>query len=123
MAGKNVSNEWKGATVRAWLESRIAAARADQVAAQRGGRDEQDDCDKASAEELVCSHFRTKDKDAPDDQKAFMEALRGLLDRETYIWRGVYDDGRFDRHVRSYIRKLIKMAKANEGFEKTLRYQ
>ncbi len=118
-----MSTEWNGATVRTWLESRIAAARADQVAAQRGGRDREDDCDKASAEELVCAHFGTKDKDAPDDQKAFMEALRGLLDRDTYIWRGVYDDDRFDRHVRSYARKLIRMAKANEGFEKTLRYQ
>lgn len=121
MAGANVSIEWNGATVRTWLESRIAAARADQVVAEKGGRDRQDDCDKASAEELVCSFFRNKE--APNDQKAFAEELRGLLDRDTYIWRGVYDDDRFDRHVRSYIRKLIRMAKTNEGFEKTLRYQ
>ena len=29
--------EWDGAAVRAWLDSRVAAARADQVAAERHG--------------------------------------------------------------------------------------
>jgi hypothetical protein len=37
--------EWDGAAVRKWLESRIIAARADQVAAERYGRERQDDCD------------------------------------------------------------------------------
>jgi hypothetical protein len=32
-------------------------------------------------------------------------------------------DARFERHVRGYLRRLAKMTKANEGFEKTLRYQ
>lgn len=50
-----MAKEWDGAVVCKWLESRVIAARADQVVAERGGRDRQDDCDKATAEEMVCS--------------------------------------------------------------------
>jgi hypothetical protein len=113
--------EWDGAAVRAWLASRIAAARADQVAAERPGRARQDDCDVAAAEEMVCTLL--KDGDGVDAQEAFVGELNGLLDRDDYVWRGVYDDRRFDRHVRAYIRKLSKMAKANEGFGNVKRYQ
>ena len=35
----------------------------------------------------------------------------------------MYDDDRFDRHVRAYLRKLTKMAKANVGFGNLARYQ
>ena len=112
---------WDSATVGTWLEKRIAAARADQVAAERGGRGEQDDCDKATAEEMVCTLL--KDQRAAESQDAFAGMLKGLLERDDYIWRGVYDDRRFDRHVRTYIRKLLKMAKDNAGFDRTGRYQ
>lgn len=115
------SKAWDGTIVRTWLESRIVAARADQVAAQRGGRDREDDCDKATAEEMVCTLL--KSKESTNLQKAFSEDVRALLDRDEYVWRGVYNDTRFDRHVRTYVRKLMKMAKANDGFEKTMRYQ
>lgn len=113
--------DWNGDAVRKWLESRIVASRSDQVEAERGGRKEQDDCDKATAEEMVCSILLRKP--SMDDRKAFADDLRALLDRDDYIWRGVYDDTRFDRHVRSYIRKLVKMIRTNEGFEKIGRYQ
>jgi hypothetical protein len=113
--------EWDGAMVRRWLESRIVAARADQVAAERAGRGEQDDCDKATAEEMVCTLL--KGKAALNTQSALADELKALLDRDDYVWRGVYDDRRFDRHVRTYIRKLMKMTKANTGFGNTSRYQ
>ncbi|MEG3082132.1 hypothetical protein U1707_00620 [Sphingomonas sp. PB2P12] len=113
--------DWDAAKVRKWLDSRIAASRADQVAAERGGWGQQDDCDKASAEEMVCTLMQAKD--SAIDQKRFAVDLKTLLDRDEFIWRGVYDDTRFDRHVRSYVRKLAKMAKTNVGFDRTARYQ
>lgn len=70
---------------------------------------------------MVCAALRNTE--AVHSQSAFTDALRHLLDRDLYIWRGVYDDSRFDRHVRSYVRKLLKMARDNQGFEKTRRYQ
>ena len=112
---------WDAAAVRRWLASRIAAARTDQVTAERGGRGRQDDCDKASAEEMVCT-LAAAGK-AADDSETFVAELRTLLDREDYLWRGVYDDRRFDRHVRTYLKKLIKMAKSNSGFANVAHYQ
>lgn len=112
---------WDAAAVRAWLESRIVAARAEQVDAERHGRQRQDDCDKAAAEEMVCAALSSDQ--TINLQASFVEQLKRLLDRDEYIWRGVYNDTRFDRHVRSYVRKLMKMAKVNEGFGNTARYQ
>jgi hypothetical protein len=57
------------------------------------------------------------------DQAAFAAAVRALLDRDVYHWRGVNDDDRFDRHVRAFCRRLAKMTKANEGFDRLSRYQ
>jgi hypothetical protein len=111
---------WNGATVRQWLQGRVVAARGDQVVAERAGRRQQDDGDKANAEEMVCTLLLAK---AADDQQAFAAQIRALLDRDEYIWRGVYDDTRFDRHVRTCLRKLAKMTKTNDGFEKTAHYQ
>lgn len=110
--------QWDGAIVRTWLEKRIAAARADQVAAERGGA--RDDCDKAAAEEMVCTLLQRQNADS---QSVFADAIKRLLDRDDHVWRGVYDDRRFDRHVRAYLRKLLKMAKDNAGFRQTRRYQ
>lgn len=113
--------QWNGATVRTWLERRIVAARAEQMRAERGGYEFQDDCDKAAAEEMVCAAL--KGKASIDSQSAFSADLRELLERDEYIWRGVYNDRRFDRHVRTYIRKLVKMTKLNSGFGNTTHYQ
>lgn len=113
--------EWDSAAVRTWLESRIVAARADQVAAERYGRERRDDCDMAAAEEMVCTLL--KGSNAVNAQHTFVDALKALLDRDDHVWRGVYDDARFDRHVRTYVRKLARMAKANDGFGNVKRYQ
>lgn len=111
--------DWNAAAVCAWLDSRIVAARADQVSAQRGGRERQDDCDAASAEELVCTAVRGRE----GDPICLLTELKAVLDRDDYIWPGVYDDRRFDRHVRTYARKLIRMTKANEHFENLRHHQ
>jgi hypothetical protein len=116
------SKPWDGTIVRKWLESRIIAARSDQVAAERQGRGQQDDCDKAAAEEMVCAVL-LKGKEATDIQGDFSDELKKLLERDEYVWRGVYDDTRFERHVRWHIRKLLKMTKTNAGFENITRYQ
>jgi hypothetical protein len=113
--------DWNGIIVGNWLESRISSARADQILAERKGYDGQDDCDAAAAEEMVCASV--KNPSSTDNQGAFLADLKALLDRNDYVWRGVYNDTRFDRHVRAYVRKLTKMAKANAGFERTGRYQ
>lgn len=115
------ATEWDGAVVRAWLESRIAAARTDQVAAERGGRELQDDCDKATAEEMVCALVMRGRSDW--SQAALLESLKVLPERDDYPGRGVYNDMRFDRHVRSYIKKLVRMVKANDGFANVAHYQ
>lgn len=115
------AKQWDGAIVRTWLESRIAAARADQVAAERAGYGQHDECDKAAAEEMICTLLKTGE--AASLQSAFTDALKRLLDRDEFTWRGVYDDTRFERHARTAIRKILKMTKANAGFENTKRYQ
>jgi len=115
------SKTWDGAIVRTWLQRRILAARADQVAAERAGYGQRDDCDKAAAEEMICAALTAKE--AADTQRAFADELKSLLDRDQYIWRGVYDDTRFERHVRAYIRKLQKMTRDYAGFDQIRRYQ
>jgi hypothetical protein len=115
------TTEWNGEAVRAWLAARIVAARSEQVTAEKAGWARRDDCDLAAAEEMVCALINTERSTA--DAKTFTDALRALLDRDDYVHRGVYDDTRFDRHVRAYIRKLIKMTKTNTGFGKIARYQ
>jgi hypothetical protein len=118
---EKIVKDWNGDVVRKWLESRVAAARSDQVVAERGGRALQDDCDKATAEEMVCSLMSRKG--IADSHAAFAGALAALLERDEYIWRGVYDDTKFDRHVRAYTKKLVKMGKTNTGFENVSHYQ
>jgi monoamine oxidase len=117
----DVLKAWNGDLVRKWLESRFAAARLDQAAADKRGYEAQDDYDKAAAEEWVCRALKTQDR--TDDQAAFAAQLKELLAQEEYRVTGVHDDRRFDRHVRANLRKLAKMTKANEGFSNTLRYQ
>lgn len=115
------AKEWDGEIVRKWLESRFDASQNEQARADRHGRGHEDDYDKAAAEEWVCR--ATRNDDATTDQKRFAHRLKELLDQDEYRRLGVHDERRFEREVRSYLRKLIKMAKANTGFGNTSRYQ
>lgn len=116
-----IAKAWNGTAVRTWLERRLAAAKLDQAAADRRGYEAQDDYDKAAAEEWMCRAL--KDAECIDDQAALAKRLKELIGQDEYQQTGIYDDARFERHVRGHLRKLAKMTKANEGFEKTLRYQ
>jgi hypothetical protein len=115
------SQAWDGALVRKWLERRLSAARLDQATADKRGYEAQDDYDKAAAEEWVCRTLQAGGH--ADDQAAFAGQLKELLGREEYPITGIYDDRRFERHVRANLRKLARMTKANDGFANTLRYQ
>ena len=112
---------WDHELVCKWLDSRIEAAGLDQAAADRRGYEAQDDYDKAAAEEWVCRAVKTAA--FKDDQAAFADRLKALLGQDEYRMTGIYDDRRFERHVRASIRKLARMTKANDGFGNTLRYQ
>ena len=115
------SKAWDSALVHTWLESRFAAARLDQAAADKRGYGAEDDYDKAAAEEWVCRIL--KSADCTGEQAAFAGRLRELLGQDGYAVTGVHDDRRFERHVRATLRKLAKMTKANDGFDKLSRYQ
>lgn len=115
------SEAWDGDLVRRWLESRSESARLEQAAADRRGYEARDDYDKAAAEEWVCRILKTAGR--ADDQTAFAAQIKELLARDEYPIASIYDDRRFDRHVRANLRKLAKMTKANDGFANTLRYQ
>lgn len=115
------TNPWNPEQVRSWLESRFAASRLDQAAADRRGYDAQDDFDKAAAEEWVCRALKS---DATiDDQAAFARRIKELIAQDEYPMTGLYDDRKFERHVRAALRKLAKMTKGNEGFANKLRWQ
>ncbi|WP_240700192.1 hypothetical protein [Sphingomonas gei] len=64
-----------------------------------------------------------KAADCTNDQAALAKRFKELIGQDDYPATGIYDDTRFVRHVRSHLRSLAKMTKANEGFEKTLRYR
>lgn len=115
------SKAWDGELVRRWLESRVEAARLEQAAADRRGYEGQDDYDKAAAEEWVCRTLNTAGR--TNEQAAFAAQLKELIAQDEYRISGIYDDRRFDRYVRTNLRKLAKMTKANDGFANTLRYQ
>ncbi|MEP7008419.1 MAG: hypothetical protein ABI810_20740 [Sphingomonas bacterium] len=117
----NPSKAWDGDLIRKWLARRLDASKLDQAAADRRGYEAQDEYDKAAAEEWVCRALQTAD--CANDQAAFARRLKDLIGQEDYRATGIYDDVRFERHVRGQLRKLTRMTKANEGFEKTLRYQ
>ena len=117
----NPSKLWDGELVRKWLERRFAASKLDQAAADRRGYEAQDDYDKAAAEEWVCRALHAAD--CTNEQAMFARRLKDLIGQEEYPGTGIHDDARFERHVRGQLRKLARMTKTNEGFEKTLRYQ
>ncbi|RYY22992.1 MAG: hypothetical protein EOP62_21620 [Sphingomonadales bacterium] len=107
--------------VRQWLESRFEASKLDQAAADRRGYEAQDDYDKAAAAEWVCRSLKTGEW--AEDQAGFAARIKHLIAQDEYRVTGIYDDIRFERHVRGNLRKIAKMAKANSGFENRLRYQ
>ena len=117
----SASKPWDAAQVRTWLDRRLAASRLDQAAADRRGYEARDDYDKAAAEEWMCRALNALD--CTNDQATLATRLKELIGQDDYPATGIYDDARFERHVRGHLRKLAKMTKANEGFEKTLRYQ
>jgi hypothetical protein len=117
----NPSKPWDAALVRRWLECRFEASRLDQAAADRRGYEARDDFDKAAAEEWSCRALKGADRS--NDQVAFTALLKELIGKDEYPATGIHDDIRFERHVRTYLRKVAKMTKANGGFEKTLRHQ
>lgn len=117
----NPEKPWDGEQVRNWLQRRIEAARLDQAAADRRGYEARDEYDKAAAEEWVCRALNATD--CTNDQAALAGRLKQLIAQDDYPVTGIYDDARFERHVRGHLRKLAKMTRANEGFGKTLRYQ
>jgi hypothetical protein len=116
----SLSKPWDGALVRKWLERRCEVSRLDQAAADRRGYEARDDYDSAAAEEWACRIM--KSADCTNDQAAFAKRLKELLGQDEYHATSIHDDARFERHVRTYLRKLAKMTKANEGFEKMLRH-
>lgn len=115
------SKPWDGEKVRTWLDRRLAASKLDQAAAGRRGYEAQEDFDKAAAEDWVCRAL--KEADCTNDQAALAKRLKELIGQDEYFVTSIHDDARFERYVRGYLRRLAKMTKANEGFEKTLRYQ
>lgn len=117
----DVNNTWDGELVRKWLQGRFAASLQDQDSADRKGRDYRDDYDKAAAETFVCRLIKSSEK--ANDQARFVAFLTELLGKDEYQGGGVYDDRRFEREVRAYLRKLIKKAKANDGFGNLLHFQ
>ncbi len=117
----DAAKAWDGALVRQWLESRFETAKLDQAAADRRGYEAQDDYDKAAAEEWVCGAL--KSAECTNDQAALAARVKELLAQDDYRITGIYDDRRFERHLRANLRKIAKMTKANEGFENRLRYQ
>jgi hypothetical protein len=112
---------WDGEQVRRWLERRREASRLDQAVADRRGYDARDEYDKAAAEEWACRELLTGDYTR--EQAAFSKRVKELIGWDDYPATGIHDDARFERHVRGQLRKVAKMTKANEGFEKMLRYQ
>ncbi|HEY0044669.1 MAG TPA: hypothetical protein VGB62_08980 [Allosphingosinicella sp.] len=117
----DAAKSWDGELVRKWLERRLEVSKLDQAAADRRGYEARDEYDKAAAEEWVCREL--KSADCTGEQSAFAKRLKALIGQEDYQMTGIHDDVRFERHVRAQLRKLAKMTKANEGFNKLLRYQ
>ncbi|MDI1297281.1 MAG: hypothetical protein PSY12_15620 [bacterium] len=115
------SKLWDGAVVREWLVRRCEVAKRDQAVADRRGYTARDEYDIAAAEEWVCRTLQFPD--CTGEQALFAQRIKALIGQDDYHATGVYDDARFERHVRAQLRKVAKMAKANEGFENKLHYQ
>jgi hypothetical protein len=99
--------------VRKWLEHRYEASRLDQAAADRRGYEARDDFDKVIAEESACDAL--KSADCTNDQDARAARLKKLTGQDEYPVTRLHDDIRFEWHVRTYLRKLVKMTKATKA--------
>jgi hypothetical protein len=117
----NPLKAWDGSQIQTWLERRLKASKLDQATADRRGYEARDDYDKAAAEEWVCRAL--PGAECTMEQAALARHLKDLINQDDYPATGIHDDVRFERHVRAYLRNLGKITKANEGFDKTLRYQ
>ena len=117
----NPTKIWDGDQVRNWLTQRVAAAKLDQATADRRGYEARDEYDKAAAEEWVCSTLQAVDE--INAQPSFSKRIKDFIGQDEYPVTGIYDDVRFERLVRGYLRKLAKMTKANDGFDNTMRFQ
>lgn len=112
---------WDGEQVRKWLERRVQSSRLDQASADRRGYEARDDYDKAAAEEWVCRALQSAG--CTDHQAGFASRIKALIGEDEYRVTGIHDDERFERHVRTALRKVARMVKANDGFGNLSRYQ
>ena len=112
---------WDDALVRGWLDSRIESSRLDQAVADRRGYEARDDYDKAAAEEWACRALSVGD--GANTQTALAGRIKELIAEDAYRVTGIDDHERFERHVRTCLRKIARMVKANTGFENRSRYQ
>ncbi|TFI59292.1 hypothetical protein E2493_05475 [Sphingomonas parva] len=117
----DAARAWNGEQVRTWLARRCEAAKLDQAAADRRGYEARHDYDQAAAEEWVCRALN--DAAWTSEQAAFAGRIKQLAGQDDYAVTGIHDDARFERHVRSHLRKLARMTRTNDGFDKLLRYQ
>ena len=70
---------------------------------------------------MVCRNLRIVAEKG--DQAALADCLKQLLGEDEYRIAAIYDDRRVERYVRANLRKITRMAKANEGFENMLHHQ
>jgi hypothetical protein len=104
---------WDLALVRKWLEHRYEASCLDQAAAGRRGYEARDDFDKVAAEEWTCDAL--KSADCTNDQDAPAARFKELIGQDECPATRLHNDIRFERHVRTYLRKLVKMTKATKA--------
>jgi hypothetical protein len=107
----DAKDDWNAEAVRSWLRSRYGSAQSEQDRVKKRGNRE-DDYDAAAAEKYVLQLVKTNV--ATEYQHSFIDLLDDIRKKDGYRWAGVYDQKRFERAVRAYVRKLIKMAHANE---------
>jgi hypothetical protein len=104
---------WDPALVRKWLEHRYEASCLDQAAAGRRGYEARDDFDKVAAEEWTCDAL--KSADCTHDQDAPAARFKELIGQDECPATRLHNDIRFERRVRTYLRKLVKMTKATKA--------
>jgi hypothetical protein len=102
---------WDAAHVRAWLESRMAAAAKSRSPTARAAIIAMTTIKRRQAMSAAGAAQLTV-----EEQDHFVAFLTAQLAKDDYLLAGVNDDRRFEREVRACLRKLIKKAKANDGF-------
>lgn len=115
------SSTWDEVMVRKWMDSRVQSSRLDQAIADRRGYEARDEYDKAAAEDWACGMLLAAN--CATTQAGFAGRIKELIAQDEYRASGIHDDERFERHVRTILRKIARMVKANDGFANTSRYQ